>query len=140
MRSSAIKDLVLPILGNDEYIRNRATAAFPAGIISRIPSLVTPSILKGYNYLEPPAVILHPDGTNEVDILAAMRRGEDPWTAIQQPENESGSDRDWYMRSDLLDSQLENRPSSKPKEWDWDGYVDDVRAYNSKLMCKTLLR
>jgi hypothetical protein len=140
LRSSAIKDLVLPILGNDEYIRNRATAAFPAGIISRIPSLVTPSILKGYNYLEPPAVILHPDGTNEVEILAAMRRGEDPWTAIQQPENESGSDRDWYMRSELLDSQLENRPSSKHKEWDWDGYVDDVRAYNSKLMCKTLLR
>lgn len=54
MRSSA-QDLVLPILGNDEYIKNRATAAFPAGVISRVPSLVTPSLLKSYNYLEPPA-------------------------------------------------------------------------------------
>jgi hypothetical protein len=126
-------------LGNDEYIKYRATAAFPAGVISRVPSLVTPSLLKSYNYLEPPAIILQPEGTSEVEVLAAMRRGEDPWTAIQQRDYELHSDRDGYIRSLLLDSQLDNRPSLKHREWDWDGYVNDVRAYNAKLMCKTLL-
>jgi hypothetical protein len=130
------------MLGNDEYTRNRATAAFPAGVISRVPSLVTPSILKSYNYLEPPAVILHPDGTNDVETLAAMRRGEDPWTATYSPDDEREPlpDRRRYMRSRLLDSQLADRPFSKDKEWDWDGYVDDVKAYNAKLMCRSLLR
>lgn len=136
------QDLVLPILGNDEYSRNRATAAFPAGVISRVPSLVTPSILKSYNYLEPPAVILHPDGTTEVDILAAMRRGEDSWTATYVPDDDSEPlpARRRYMHSRLLDHELQDRPFSNHKEWNWDGYVSDVKAYNAKLICRSLLR
>lgn len=137
-----IQDLVLPILGADEwneYIVNRATAAFPAGVISRVPSLVTPQLLKSYNYLEPPAVILHPDGTDEVETLAAMRRGEDPWTVGSSQENEGRTAiESQTVRSPLLDGYLRDRP--KHKEWDWEGYISDVRAYNAKLLCKSLLR
>lgn len=53
--SPMIQGLVLPILGSDVwngYIRDRATAAFPAGVISRAPSLVASQPLKSYDYLE----------------------------------------------------------------------------------------
>jgi hypothetical protein len=130
----------LPILGNNEYTRNRATAAFPAGIISRIPSLITPRILKSYNYLEPPAVVMHPDGTREVDVLAAMRRGEDPWTGVEAPSDMlSFPLEDRYNASWLLDSHLV-RLQSPMKAWDWNSYVGDIRAHNARLLCTALLR
>jgi hypothetical protein len=135
------QDMLLPILGSDEYTRNRATAAFPAGIISRVPSLVTPSLLKAYSYLEPPAIVLHPDGTHEVEVLAAMRRGKDPWTGVALPKNEPAPPpRRRYTHSQLLDMDLPERKGSPHKEDDWDGYVADVGAYNAKLLCKALLR
>lgn len=139
--SLAFQDLVLPILGSEEYTRNRATAAFPAGIISRVPSLVTPSLLKAYSYLEPPAIVLHPDGTDEVEVLAAMRRGEDPWTGVKVRESVSASQpRGQYTHSPLFDRHLRERADARHKEGDWDGYVADVAAYNANLLCKALLR
>jgi hypothetical protein len=136
-----LQDLILPILGTEEYTRNRATAAFPAGIISRIPSLVTPSLLKSYSYLEPPAIVLHPDGTGDVDVVAAMRRGEDPWTGVALPESEPASPpRSRYTHSPLLDRHLPQRRDSPHREADWEGYVADVGAYNANLLCKAILR
>lgn len=108
-------------------------------MISRVPSLVTPQLLKSYDYLEAPAVILHPDGTDEVEVLAAMRRGEDPWTVTDKEENETRAPVDSRnMRSPLLDGYLHDRPKHHP--WDWEGYIGDIRAYNAKLLCKSLLR
>jgi hypothetical protein len=107
-------------------------------VIARIPSLVTPQLLKSYNYLEAPAVVLHPDGTSEVEILAAMRRGERDW-AEGNPHDAAASGRGngQDMRSPLLDGYLQDRP--KHAVQDWDGYVSDVRAYNAKLLCGALL-
>ncbi|GHJ88885.1 hypothetical protein NliqN6_5287, partial [Naganishia liquefaciens] len=120
-------DLVLPILGSDEYTRNRATAAFPAGVISRVPALVKPSQLKAYSYLEPPAIVLHPEGTHEVEVLAAMRRGQDPWTSVNAPEsNPVLSPMSRYSHSGLLDEHLRRRPDSHHGREDWDSYVADV--------------
>ncbi|KAJ9097415.1 hypothetical protein QFC19_006785 [Naganishia cerealis] len=132
-------DLILPILSSDEYLRKRATAAFPAGIISRVPSLVMPHQLQSYNYLEPPAIVLHPDGTSEVEVVAAMRRGEDPWTAAD--DRYTGPPPEGILRSSLLDTYGRKAGSgSVDRLNDWNRYTDDVRAYNAKMLCKALLR
>lgn len=107
-------------------------------MISRVPSLVTPQLLKSYDYLEAPAVILHPDGTDEVEVLAAMRRGEDPWTVGNTDEDETSIPIDRNIASPLLDGYLQNR--TKHHQRDWEGYIGDIRAYNAKLLCKSLLR
>jgi hypothetical protein len=84
-------------------------------------------------------VIVHPDGTSEVDILAAMRRGEGYWTPGDRQENgTSGRAYGPDMRSPLLDGYLRGRPKHPVQDWEW--YVSDVRAYNAKLLCKALLR
>lgn len=84
--------------------------------------------------------MVHPDGTREVNVLAVMRRGEDPWTSFQSPDDVLAFPaEDRYNASWLLDSHLQ-RPPSPLENWDWDGYVADIRAHNAKLLCKALLR
>jgi hypothetical protein len=83
---------------------------------------------------------MHPDGTSEVDVLAVMRRGEDPWTSVEAPYDIPASpSEDQYNVSRLLDSHLE-RHQSRMKAWDWDSYVADIRAHNAKLLCTAILR
>jgi hypothetical protein len=83
---------------------------------------------------------MHPDGTREVDVLAAMRRGEDPWTGVKAPDNMPAfSIEDRYNASWLLDSHLD-RLQSPMKAWDWNSYVGDIRAHNARLLCTALLR
>ncbi|KAJ9119146.1 hypothetical protein QFC22_003637 [Naganishia vaughanmartiniae] len=136
-------DLVLPILRGDEYIKVRATAAFPAGIISHVPSLVMPHQLKSYNYLEPPAIVLHPDGTSEAQVLAAMRRGQDSWSAaVVDDSTASLQPDDVLLHSSLLAAH--GHPavsrSSEAGMNDWNTYTDRLRTYNAKMLCKALLR
>ncbi|KAJ9103198.1 hypothetical protein QFC21_002621 [Naganishia friedmannii] len=136
-------DLILPILRSQEYIKVRATAAFPAGIIAHVPSLVMPHQLKSYNYLEPPAIILHPDGTNEVQVVAAMRRGEDPWAAsVVDDSTASLKPGDELLHSALLNAH--RRPdvsrSSGGGLNGWNAYTDSIRTYNARMLCKALLR
>lgn len=139
-----IQDLVLPILRSDEYIRVRATAAFPAGILAHVPSLVMPHQLKSYIYLEPPAIILHPDGTNEVQVVAAMRRGEDPWTAAVVEDNSASlQPEDRLLHSSLLngnDARVTATGFAIGGTDDWDAYTTKVRTYNARMLCKALLR
>lgn len=88
LKKRPLEDLILPILGSDEYTKRRATVAFPASLILRVPALVTPSVLEAYSYLEPPATILHLEGTHEVEVLAAMRQGDAPWMDVRLPETD----------------------------------------------------
>lgn len=100
-----------------------------------------PSQLRSYDYLERPAIVLHPQGTHEVDVLAAMRRGGDPWTGVILPGGqEASTPRSRYTHSTLLDEFLNRRLDARHREGDWDSYVADVGAYNAKLLCKALLR
>lgn len=139
--SPCTQDLILPILRSHEYIQVRATAAFPAGIIAHVPSLVMPHQLKSYNYLEPPAIVLHPDGTSEVQVVAAMRRGEDPWTSVADEAAVGRRPADEVLHSSLLDAHGRIAASVAGAQGnDWNTYTDSVRTYNARMLCKALLR
>jgi hypothetical protein len=48
----------------------------------QVPILATPLVLEAYSFLRPPAVILHPSGTSEIEAIRLLRDYRNPMSLL----------------------------------------------------------
>ncbi|ORY31811.1 hypothetical protein BCR39DRAFT_525500, partial [Naematelia encephala] len=80
----ASMDLLVPAFGSDDYLNGKLSSVIPISLITQTPILVDERTLRSYSFLRYPAISLRPTGQAEVDSIALLRQGIDPWTSASK--------------------------------------------------------
>lgn len=72
------KDILIPAFAHRGYFENTASSSMGAGVIARVPSLVSRRHLRSYGYIEGPAMILRNVSDSEIRAIEQMRMCQRP--------------------------------------------------------------